>query len=136
MTLDLYLFQEIDILNPCFIFSKRKKVITRAKSYLKLLIWNAAAVVCIADTSLTDESASSSPGILGIVGISEILHSLDQNESSSFKQLINGKSRDLQKLLKYFNGTTTSASNVLLSSGVLPINFALYSFFYCYLSYY
>ena len=42
-------------------------------------------------------------------------------------QLINGKSRYLQKLLKFFNGTTTSTFNVLLSFGVLPINFVLYS---------
>ena len=30
------------------------------------------------------------------------------------------------KLLKYFNGTTTSASNILLLFGVLPINFVFY----------
>ena len=42
-------------------------------------------------------------------------------------QLINGKSRYLQKLLKFFNGTATSTFNVLLSFGVLPINFVLYS---------
>ena len=40
-------------------------------------------------------------------------------------QLIKGKLRHLQKLLKYFNGTTTSAFNVLLSAGVLLI-FVLY----------
>ena len=33
---------------------------------------------------------------------------------------------ETQKLLKYFNGATTSVSNVLLSSGVLPVVFALY----------
>ena len=36
---------------------------------------------------------------------------------------VNSKSRDLQKLLRYFNGTTTSTSNMLLSFGVLPIIF-------------
>ena len=36
------------------------------------------------------------------------------------------KSRDLQKLLKYFNGTTTFVSNVLLLlAGVLSIIFAI-----------
>ena len=32
-----------------------------------------------------------------------------------------------QKLIKYFNGTTTSVSNVLLSSGILSIIFVLCS---------
>ena len=34
---------------------------------------------------------------------------------------------NLKHLLKYFKGTTTSAFNVLLSGGVLPIIFVLYS---------
>ena len=40
-------------------------------------------------------------------------------------QLINGISRVCQKLLKYFNGTTTSTSFVLLSAGVFPVVFIL-----------
>ena len=47
--------------------------------------------------------------------------------SNSISYIINGKSRNLQKLLKYFNGTTTSLSNILLLFGVLPISFVLYS---------
>ena len=43
-----------------------------------------------------------------------------------FSQLINGKSRDIQKLLKYFNGKTTSAFNLFSFSDVLPIIFVLY----------
>ena len=49
--------------------------------------------------------------------------------------LIKGKSRDLQKLLKYFTQTATSVSNLLLLSGVLPIIFILthiYFLLYCY----
>ena len=38
-----------------------------------------------------------------------------------------GKSRNLQRLVKYFNGTTISGFNVLLSFGVLPIILFLYS---------
>ena len=41
--------------------------------------------------------------------------------------LIKSKSRDLQKLLKYFNEATISVSNVLLSAGALPIIYVLYS---------
>ena len=48
-------------------------------------------------------------------------------KSSSISQLINDKSRDLQKLLQYFTEITTSASNIVLLFGVLSINFVLYS---------
>ena len=37
------------------------------------------------------------------------------------------QSRDSRKLLKYFSGTTTSASNMLLFFGMPPINFVLHS---------
>ena len=67
------------------------------------------------------------PDNAGVIDFSDIIHSFDNDKSSSISQLINGKSRDLQKLLKYFNRATTSASNILLSSGVVPINFVLYS---------
>ena len=69
--------------------------------------------------------------------ILQMLHILlTQDKSISISQLISGKSRDLQKLVKYFNGTATSAFNVLLLFGVLPINFFLYSkylLFYCFI---
>ena len=56
------------------------------------------------------------------------MHSFDHDKSSSISQLINDKSRDLQKPFEYFNGTTTSAFNVLLlSSGALLFNVTLYS---------
>ena len=51
---------------------------------------------------------------------------LDNDKSSSISKLINGKSRDLQKLFKCFNGTATSAFNLLSLSGVLPVIFVLY----------
>ena len=51
---------------------------------------------------------------------------LDNDKSSSISKLINDKSRDLQKLFKCFNGTTTSAFNLLSLSGVLPVIFVLY----------
>ena len=60
--------------------------------------------------------------------IIDVIHSFDDDKSGSISQLINDKSRDLQKLFEYFNGTTTFAFNVLLlSSGVLLFNFILYS---------
>ena len=40
-------------------------------------------------------------------------------------QLINGISRVLQKILKYFNGTIISTSFVLPSAGVSPVIFTL-----------
>ena len=51
---------------------------------------------------------------------------LEHEKSSSFSQLIKDKSRDLQKSLKYFNGTIPSISKLLLLSSVLPIIFVLY----------
>ena len=47
--------------------------------------------------------------------------------ANQYSHLINGKSRDLQKLLKYFNGTTNFAFNLFALSGMLHINFVLYS---------
>ena len=40
-------------------------------------------------------------------------------------QLMNGISRVLQKLLKYFNGTIVSTSFVLPSAGAFPVTFNL-----------
>ena len=42
-----------------------------------------------------------------------------------FSQLINGISRVLQKLLKYFNGTIISTFIILTSAGVFSVNFIL-----------
>ena len=51
----------------------------------------------------------------------------DHDKSSSISQLIKVKLRNLQKLLKDFNGTTTFSFNAILSAGVLPIIFVKYS---------
>ena len=48
-------------------------------------------------------SASGSPGTLGVIDISDIVHYFDHDKSISISQLIDGKSRGLQKILKYFN---------------------------------
>ena len=63
---------------------------------------------------------------LSLLYISDIIQFLDHKISSSTSQLIKGKSRNLQKLLMDFNGTTI-VSNALLSSDTLPIIFVLYS---------
>ena len=92
-----------------------------------MVIWNVILVVCIAATSPASGLASGNGGILGIIDISDIIHSFDHDKSISISQIVNGKSRDLQKLPKYYNGTTISASNILSLFDVLPINFVPYS---------
>ena len=47
--------------------------------------------------------------------------------SSSILQLIKGKSKDLQKLLKFFNEPTTSAFNIIKLIDISLIIFVLYS---------
>ena len=74
---------------------------------------------------LTGGLVSGLAGIVSVIDNSNFIHSFDHDKSSSTSELINGKSKNLQKLLKYFNGTTNSMSNVLLLSGVLPIIFVL-----------
>ena len=64
---------------------------------------------------------------LNVLYISDIKQYFDHDKSSSISQLIQSKLRDLQKLDNYFNGTTTSVSNILLLFGVFLINFVLYS---------
>ena len=81
---------------------------------------NLAEVVAVAATG-------GFPATAAVFDISDTTQYLEHDKSSSVSQLSKGKSRDLQKLLKYFHGTTTSASNILLSVGVLPIIFVLYS---------
>ena len=94
---------------------------------MSLFICNVAPVACIAATAGTSGLAHGLPAIPGVIDISVIILPFDHSRTSSASQLINGKSKDLQKLLKYFNGTTTSASNILLLFDVLPISFVLYS---------
>ena len=75
-------------------------------------------VSAVAGTGGLAFGLAGTPGVLDVYEITQYLY---HDKSSSVSQLINGKSRDFQKLLKYFNGTTTSAFNLLSQSGVLPI---------------
>ena len=51
----------------------------------------------------------------------------DHVQTRFISQLINGIGSVLQKLLKYFNGTTVSASFSVLPPSNVPIKFALWS---------
>ena len=106
---DLYLFEEIVLLNIYFIYFKNfilsliDKVRTATWS-LALFIWNVAPVVYIAFNRL-------SPLTPGIIDMSDIIiHSFDHDKWSSVLQLIKDKSKNLQKILKYFSGTTNSCA--------------------------
>ena len=66
-------------------------------------------------------------GTSGIFDISEITQCFDSDRLSSIPKQIKGKSRDLQKIPMYFNGTTTFVSNLLVLAGVFPVIFILYS---------
>ena len=78
----------------------------------------------------TSKLAFEFPGILGVIDISYIMHSFEHDKSSFISQFLrlfhSSKLRNLRKLLKYFNGATTSVSNVLLSFGPFPIIFIFY----------
>ena len=73
-----------------------------------LIIWHIAPVV-VAGLARLGELAAGLAAIAGVLDNSDIMESLDHDKSSSILQLIKGKLRDHQKLLKYFNETTTSA---------------------------
>ena len=88
-----------------------------------LFIWNDAPVARVASTAEIGGLA----GTAGVLDISDMIQYVDYGKSSSISQLIKARSRDLQKLVKYLNGIATSATNILLSFGVLPIIFVLYS---------
>ena len=118
------MLQKIPLLSPCIIFSRNlilsliNKLTTQTQS-LGLFIWNIAPVVKVTSVGL-DLLTS------GVLDISDITQYLDHVKSSSIARLIKGKSRDSQKLVKYFNGRTTSAFNLLLLFGVLSIIFVWY----------
>ena len=88
-----------------------------------MFIWNVASVVYVAYKGGKGTLA----GTAGVFDVSDIIKYLDHGKSRSISQLIKDKLRDFQKLLRYFNGTTISTSNILLSSRVLQIIFVLYS---------
>ena len=120
---DLPLFQETVLLDPYFKRSKNLMLlcidkVTTWKQNL-LFIWNVALVVVV--------GAGLAPTTATVLDISDILQFIDHGKSGSISQLIKDKLRDFQKLLKYFNGTTTSVSYLLLSAVVLLVIFVLYS---------
>ena len=73
-----------------------------------------APVLNVASVTGTGGLAPGLVGTSGVLDISDITQFFYHDKSSSIFQLLKGKSRDLQKLLKYFNGITTSAFNLLL----------------------
>ena len=73
--------------------------LTTGTQGLVLLIWNVAQVVYLDGLSATGGIAFGVPAILGVIDISNIMQSFDHDKSGHVSQLINGKSRDLQKLL-------------------------------------
>ena len=85
-------------------------------------------VVSIAATAGTGGLASGSLTALDVIYISDIIHFFDHDKSCFFYFTVNQwQTGNLQKLLKYSKGTTTSVSNELLSFDALPIVFALSS---------
>ena len=109
---DLYLFQEMVLLNSCFIFYVNLMLsfiekVTTANKVLALFIWNVAPVVNVASLVGTGGLVSGLAATSGVLDISKITQFFDHGKPSSISQLIKGKSRVLQELLKYFNETTT-----------------------------
>ena len=121
---DLYLFQETVLLNPFFDCAKNLILsfidkVTAGTQRSALYIWNAVPVVFVTSTVLSQDTAA-------VLDVSDIIQFFVHLKSSSTPLLIKGKSIDLQMLLKYLNGTTTSASNLPLPAGALPVIFVLY----------
>ena len=101
-----------------------KKVTTGTQS-LALFIWNNTLLVEFAGACGIGRSEFGSVSISEVLCISGITQFFDLDKSNSIPHLIKGKSKKLNKLLKYFNGTATSVSNAELLIGVLPIIFVL-----------
>ena len=89
-----------------------------------MFIWDVALVVSVATSYTTGGTFGLTS--LKVLDTSDITQYFDHVKSSSVSQLIKGKSRDVQKLLKYFNGPIFSAFGPLLLFDVLPIAFVLY----------
>ena len=68
-------------------------------------------------------------GTSGVLYISDTMHSFDHGKSSSVSQLINDKSRNSKNSSNTLTGQQLLCLlfNLLLSLGVLSINFVLYS---------
>ena len=66
-------------------------------------------------------------GTASLVALLVNTHFSDYDKIRFISQLINGMSSVLQKLLKYFNGTTISASFVVLTPSNFPVMLVLQS---------
>ena len=93
---------------------------------MSLFISSVAFKVFNSGTRSVGKTAFRLVGTSGVVYICDIIQLHNHHKSRSISELIRGKLKDLQKLLKYINGITTFVSNALLSTGVLPIILALY----------
>ena len=91
-----------------------------------LFIWNIVLIVSVAVPACIGGLASGLAATSGVLDLSDIKQSFSHDESSSISQLIKGKSRDLQQLLKYHQETLTFVFIILSLAGVLPIIFDLY----------
>ena len=74
---------------------------------MALFIWNIELVVVAASLDGVGRLEPGLPASSGVLVISDVKHFLAHLKWSSISQLIKGKLRDLQKLLKYFNGSAT-----------------------------
>ena len=83
-------------------------------SSMSYYFWDIASAVNIDSAGLYRPTAA-------VLDMSDIIQFLTTKNQVLFQ----GKSRDIQKLLKYFNGLTTFGFNLLLSASVLPIIFVL-----------
>ena len=122
--LDLHLFQEIILLNFCFMFFL--SFINKVKTGTQSLVLFIYFFSCKALWKMCNDSAGGLAGTIALFNISEITHSSYHDKSSSVLQLIKRKSGDLQKLLKYF-GTTTFVFNIRLLLASFFVFFVLYS---------
>ena len=82
-------------------------ILTTATWSLVVFIWNVAPVLDISGTTRVGGLAAWLATIVAVLNISDIMQPFNRDKSRSISQLIKGKSRDLLKFHKYFNGTTT-----------------------------
>ena len=96
---DLYLFQEIVLPNPCFMFSKNLILsyvdkVTIGIYNLALFISNVTSEVSVDGISEFRGLAFGLAGTSRVLDISDIIHFLHHGKSSPTSKLIKGKSRD------------------------------------------
>ena len=125
VTSDLYLFQEIFLLNPKTFILRLIDKVTNKKIKLSVI-----GLTCCSICLYCCHVGNSRITIWitrHVINIIIRYYKCFLTIINQVLQLINDKSRNLQKLLKYFHGITTSVSNVSILFGMLSINFVLYS---------